>query len=343
MNNIINTNIEVNTNIEAIVNIEINNDINAIVNIELNNNIDIKVNITLEPYIKYTLDNLDELKKNILFLKEKNINILTDLLDRQTNIKSLFIKITIKLFSGYLNQITYINLLNILVNTKGYTKFKITDINLKNIINTMKINKLLLCYKVLVLLVVKNDIRSKIINIINDAKGLNKKCYGNVYNLLSKINTVDEYLNLQYEINIIKKYIATYNKISLKNKIPQSDSDILSDKKVLTDQEIEILWINSNKYEIIDRLISLVEYIGLKLCYNLKINIITVDDALNMRYNELVVYYNLLVQTVANYIKKINGLIYIYIDIEEQYQYILEYSDDKINIKNFEYIAQTII
>jgi len=184
--------------------------------------------------------------------------------------------------------------------------------DIKSMITKLKNDKLLLSYKILVLLYTKSYLFQKIMRYQTNKKR---------EQLITVIETLSKF----------KKDVEFINSFKLFPLILRPMSSESTHEVLKTGDNI---WFDVSRTEIIHRIELIIKRFGIIMLHNLKLNIVHYDDILAMNYKQLSKYHNKIINKLKSYIVKTIDNCDEYISIEKSYVITLINYDTTIEFDN---------
>lgn len=188
-----------------------------------------------------------------------------------------------------------------------------------------------------------NNELSKLISDILKTNGILKKKIRSIIssNTTNKAHQFEVIIKLYNIICETKKYIKAFNKISINihpSKLPNINN-LASTKEAILNPNIEQFEYYC-KEEILNRLILLKKYFGIHLLANMNVKIITLDNFIEMNYNEKIKYYFCCSKNIKKSINNYLKLLKRYIKLQKYYSTIIS---QKNNIDIYTGICDKIL
>lgn len=203
--------------------------------------------------------------------------------------------------------------------------------HIKNLIFKLEKEKLMLSYKMSLLVYVKYNIINNLTKFFQDIQ--------NTENILDKIELLKKYNVYMKSYKPLPLKITKFIEIGsfspLKDNSDQEDTD--NDEK---ENDSCKAWYLETRLEIINRLTYLRNYFGLEMLQKFKIKNITYEEVCNMNYEKICKYYNKVIQRIKREVEKNIQLCDAYIEVERQFVESLFTSNSNLELENFSLVVE---
>lgn len=207
-------------------------------------------------------------------------------------------------------EIDFISSMGIMINCG----LKLSELkSLRSSILLIKTKELMLSYKFMVLASLKCTIDCQI-------------------NELKKIN-----ITPKESLNYLSAFTRSFGRLKIPTNASESDtqSEMPPNNKKYTDEHIEKLWVEYNRYELVDRLIQLVDKFGHTIMINSGVKLMSISDSEKIPYSGMVNYYNKVVNKLKIYFDKLNRVTDIYKSLCSQFAAISNNHDVNISVDKY--------